>query len=53
MSDMNLDHADLLEASGKYRDEDFDSQQERENYERWLDELYQKDREQRRSNGNR
>ena len=47
MADMNLDHADLLEASGKFRDEDFDTEQERREYERYLDSLYFKDREKR------
>ena len=50
-NNINLDHADLLEASGAFADEDFDTEQERENYSRYLDELYEKDRERRAAKG--
>ena len=43
MSDSNLDHEDFLEASGKYADQDWDTEQERREYERYLDDLYAKE----------
>lgn len=51
MNNTNLDHEDFLEAGGKFAQEDWDTAQEREEYERWLDELYEKHREERRKAG--
>jgi len=47
MSDQNMDHSDLLEAQGKFEPDDESSDAWRESYNRYLDDLYEKDRLQR------
>lgn len=51
MGNTNLDHEDFLEASGKFAQEDWDTEQERREYERYLDALYDREQKERRRKG--